>query len=220
MNRSDMLATLADVLVALVQTHPVRVGVDGVSAAGKTTLANELAEVIQRRGRPALRICLDNFKRPWSERHQYDRESAEGYYRNAYDYELIRREVLEPLGPLGNGRFRTANIDPVTQVRWSDAVEMASINAIALIDGVFLFRPELNRFWDFRIFVEIDFALVLERGVARDLAWVDSPSDAEELYRTRYIPSEQLYLDKVHPYLYADVIIDNRNVDTPHLRWR
>jgi len=48
-----VLAELADAIVRLRLAHPTRVGVDGVDAAGKTTLADELAGQIERRGRPA-----------------------------------------------------------------------------------------------------------------------------------------------------------------------
>lgn len=49
----------------------VRVAVDGRTAAGKTTLGHELAKVLADEERVVLRATLDDFKRPWSERHLY-----------------------------------------------------------------------------------------------------------------------------------------------------
>ena len=40
MSRNQVLDQLADIVVAIERPHPVRVAVDGVDAAGKTTLAN------------------------------------------------------------------------------------------------------------------------------------------------------------------------------------
>jgi uridine kinase len=77
--------------------------------------------------------------------------------------------------------------------------ETAPADAILLVDGVFLYRPELNDLWDFGIFVDIDFDLVLERGSQRDQAWMDSLAAAEDRYRNRYIPGEKLYLAAVRP---------------------
>jgi hypothetical protein len=77
--QADVLAHRADLIVALVRPHPVRVGVDGYSASGKTTLADALMGPIESRGRPCLRASLDTFKRPRAERHRYDRESGAGY---------------------------------------------------------------------------------------------------------------------------------------------
>lgn len=215
-----MLTALTDAILARVLPHPVRVGIDGCSTAGKTSLADELAAAVQQRGRAAVRISLDDFKRPWSERHRYDRESAAGYYRNAYDYPLIQREVLEPLGPDGNLSYRSAHLDPLTQCPRPDAIMCAVPDTIALIEGVFLFRPELNRFWDFRIFVEIDEARIMERGVVRDQAWVGSAAATAALYTDRYIPSERLYLAEVAPQQHADVIVNNNHIYAPKIRWR
>ena len=44
-------------------------------------------------------------------RHRQGRESAIGYYEDAYDFGALARELLEPLGPAGNRRYRTSVID-------------------------------------------------------------------------------------------------------------
>lgn len=212
-----VLPQLADLIVSVIRPHPVRVGIDGFSASGKTTLADALVGPITARGRPCLRASLDNFKRPWAESHLYDRETGEGYYRNAYDYGLIRSALLEPLGPDGSRHFRSAHIDPLTQTIIAHATGVAADDAIMLVDGVFLFRPELNAFWDFRIFIDINAAHVLERGARRDVAWTGSPTTAEALYRDRYIPSEEIYVAAVAPHALADVIVDNRDLAAPRL---
>jgi uridine kinase len=79
----------------------LRVGIDGLTAAGKTSFGHELAQRISRAGRPVLRASLDDFKKPWRDRHLYDRESGEGYYRNAFDYAAVRRLLLETAGAAG-----------------------------------------------------------------------------------------------------------------------
>jgi uridine kinase len=93
----------------------LRVGIDGLTAAGKTSFGHELAERISSADRPVLRASLDDFKKPWSDRHLYDRESGEGYYRNAFDYAGDRRLLLEPAGPAGSGNCVLCSIDPLTR---------------------------------------------------------------------------------------------------------
>ncbi|MGW6199542.1 hypothetical protein ACWF0M_25550 [Kribbella sp. NPDC055110] len=76
--RAAVLGELADVVLAVGRAHPVRVGVDGCSAAGKTTLADELAEVLRGRGgRDVVRVGLDYFKRAPELRTAYPIGSAE-----------------------------------------------------------------------------------------------------------------------------------------------
>ncbi len=43
MNRIQRMKEIADHILKLNLTHPTRVGVSGITAAGKTTFANELA---------------------------------------------------------------------------------------------------------------------------------------------------------------------------------
>jgi uridine kinase len=50
----------------------LRLAVDGRTAAGKTTLGHELASLLADAGQVVLRASLDDFKRPWAERHRYD----------------------------------------------------------------------------------------------------------------------------------------------------
>jgi uridine kinase len=91
-------------------------------------------------------------------------------------------------------------------------------DAIVIADGAYLLRPELRGLWDFRIFVEIDFDLVLARGAARDSAWVGSAQAAAEQYRRYYIPAERIYDAEADPRAHADVIVDNRDIADPVLR--
>lgn len=216
--RARVLAELAALVAAVDRPHPVRVGIDGWSAAGKTTLAGELAAAIIAAGRPAVQASLDDFKTASVRRGRFPAGSAQEYYYEMYDYPAIRAELLEPLGPGGSRAFRPAIFDQQRQAELPVVRETATDDTIVLVEGAFLGRPELNDLWDFHIFVDIDFDQVLERGSRRDSAWMDSLAAAEERYRTRYIPGEKLYLEAVHPHDHADVIVDNRDLDRPRLR--
>src|SRR3972149_3759532 len=57
MNREQLLAQLASMLLSIQQPHPIRVAVDGIDAAGKTTLADELAAPIESRRRGVRAGC-------------------------------------------------------------------------------------------------------------------------------------------------------------------
>src|SRR3954453_8657323 len=79
--RQQMLGGLADRILALRLDHPTRVGIDGHSAAGKTTLADELATSLRgKTARPVLCVTLDRFKRHAEMRTQYPAGSRKSYY--------------------------------------------------------------------------------------------------------------------------------------------
>jgi uridine kinase len=193
----------------------LRVGIDGLTAAGKTSLGHELAERISRTGRPVLRASLDDFKKPWRDRHLYDRESGEGYYRNAFDYAAVTKLLLEPAGAAGSGDCVLCSIDPLTQVDHSAVITRAAPDAVLIVDGVFAFRPEINEHWEFRIWLDVDPKVSLRRGVGRDEDWAGS--EAEAVHRNRYHVSEQIYLAEVDPVRLVDVVIDNSDFDRPRI---
>jgi hypothetical protein len=56
--RAVVLRQLAQMIMEIERPHPVRVGVDGFSAAGESTLADELAVMVTAR-RPYLRAETD-----------------------------------------------------------------------------------------------------------------------------------------------------------------
>jgi len=193
----------------------LRVAVDGPTAAGKTSLGHELAREISRAGRPVLRASLDDFKKPWADRHLYDRESGEGYYRNAFDYPAVTRLLLEPASAAGSGECALCSIDPLTQLDHSGVITPAARDAVLIVDGVFAFRPEINKHWDYRIWLQVDADTSLQRGARRDRGWAGS--EAEALHRDRYLVAERLYVDEVDPIRLADAAIDNSALQRPRI---
>jgi uridine kinase len=216
--RRQVLGELADRILALRPAHPTRVGIDGHSAAGKTTLADELAAALHgKTTRPVLRVMIDHFKRHVDLRTQYPPGSPESYYYEMFDVDAIRDELLAPLGPGGNRRYRTQIMDFSGRTPIDSEVHVAQEDAILLADGGFLQKPALARHWDLRVYLHIEVADVLHRGPIRDQAWMDSAEAAAERYRSYYIPGEELYLAEVRPAEQADIVIDNRDFEAPRI---
>ncbi len=209
--RSVVLGQIADRILAR-GSRRVRVAVDGRTAAGKTTLGHELARRLVDAGRVVLRASLDDFKRPWAEAHCYDRVSGAGYYRNAFDLAAIRDLLLAPAHPSGTGLVALCSIDPLTQFDHSATRVPMPEDGILVVDGVFALRPELDPYWDLRIWVDVSPGLSLHRGTGRDAAR-EGASQAEALHRDRYGPAEAIYIAEVDPVARADIVVDNTSVD-------
>ena len=219
--RTALVEALADA-VGRRRHGRVRVAIDGMTAAGKTSLGHELAAAVRRRGRPTLRASLDDFKKPWRDAREkgYDRVSGAGYYRNAPDFASARDLLLAPAGADGSGRVVLCAHDPLTGVDHRHIVVEAPDDAVLIVDSVFAFRPEYDEFWDLRIWLDIDPELALRRGIDRDTEMEGSRSEAEALHRDRYHPAELLYLAEVDPVARADVVIDNTDFAAPTvIRW-
>ncbi len=216
--RAETLAELAGVILAVHRPHPVRVAIDGCSAAGKTTLADDLGQVLRARtDRAIIRVGIDHFKRAAESRTAYPRDSPESYYLDSWDNAAIRDRLLIPLGPGGDRRFQAGIMDLRARAALNRSVQVAPDDAVLLADGVFLQRPELDPYWDLRVYVDVSFDEVLRRGVARDQQWIGSAADAERRYHTKYIPGERRYLDEVRPRERAEVVVVNEEPAKPEL---
>jgi len=60
--RWAVLDRVIEAVLALSPTGIVRVGIDGVDGAGKSTLADELRDRLASSGRPVIRATVDGFR--------------------------------------------------------------------------------------------------------------------------------------------------------------
>lgn len=213
--RDELLSRLAEAVGSVTITHPTRVAIDGPPAAGKTTLADELAVVLRAQGREVIRATAESFHLPRAQRYRRGEFSPEGCYHDSFDYDTLRRVLLDPLGPGGDRRYQQAVYDMGTDTALSQPVATASADAVLLLDGVFLLRPELIDRWDLRIFVSAAFERALDRGRIRDQARLGSIAEVERRFRGRYIPAQQLYFATVRPTDHADIIVHNDEPQRP-----
>ncbi len=220
MTHPDLITELADRIAAIQLPHPTRVAIDGVDAAGKTMLADELVAPLQARGREAIRASIDGFHRPRAERYARGTDSPEGYYYDSFDYAALHAALLDPLGPNGTREYRRRVFDYRADAPVHDPTRVCSADAILLFDGVFLLRPELAACWDYRIFVHVDFAVALARALARDEKMFGSAENARARYLNRYIPGQRIYFQAVQPQRLADVIVDNNDPAEPRFLFK
>jgi uridine kinase len=216
-NRIDVLNTIIRNILARRESHPLRIGISGITSSGKTTLANELTGQLQGMGVEVIRAMMDDFHNPKSIRYQKGRGSAKGYYADAYDHEALLNKLLKPLGPNGNRQYSVKSHDLSTDLYVDIPPETAQQNSVLIIDGTFLFKRDLREELDFKIFVHTDFDVALERGSLREQHALGGLENAKKVFQERYHPASRMYLKECEPAKYADVIVRNNDLDQPEL---
>jgi uridine kinase len=194
----------------------LRVAVDGVDGAGKTTFADELAAALRSRGVPVVRASVDGFHNPAEVRYRSGPASPEGFFRDSYDYALLKSALLDPLGADGDRRIRRAVYDVSRNEPVDDGVQQVAPGAVLVLDGIFLHRPELRGYWDLSVFLEVDFAISVARLARRD----GSPADPADPANARYVDGQRIYLVECAPADAADMVVDNNDLAHPVLRRR
>ncbi|HYF23358.1 MAG TPA: hypothetical protein VD929_08175 [Caulobacteraceae bacterium] len=213
--RDAAIRVVADRLLDLSAGRTIRVAVDGRTAAGKTTLAGELAAAI---GARAIRASLDGFHRPRAERWARGRGSAVGYYEDARDYGAVRRLLLDPLGPGGDGLYQTGCFDLENDRPAEGAPLGAAPGSVLIVDGTFLQRPEFDGAWEAVVFVAAPAEVTIARGITRDRAELGDA--AEALHRERYEGAWTLYKAACDPERRAWVLFDNTDPAQPRAVFR
>lgn len=212
-----VVADLAERLAGLSSPGPaLRVAIDGQTAAGKTSFAAALVLALKALGRPAEGAELDGFHNPRAVRWAKGRASPLGYYEDARDLAAVRRLLLDPLGPGGDGRYATASFDLAADAPLDPDWRTAPEGLVLVFDGSFLQKPALRPGLDVVIFLEVPDALAAKRGAARDRAMLGD--QAEALYRDRYAPAFRLYRAEVDPIAGADAVVDMSDFETPVLQ--
>ena len=210
MSLDVLIAEVASVLAAFCDPHPFRIGVDGRTGVGKTTFADDLADALAMWNRHIMRAELDGFHNPRDIRYARGRLDPDGYYRDARDHAAIRRLLLDPLGPEGDGRYALESFDLHTDQRVPPQWRQARSHDTALIcDGSFLQRPELRDGFDCVIFLRSSAETSRARGLSRD------GRHMRKVYDTRYLPAFDIYEREVGPEAQADLVIDVTDVARP-----
>jgi uridine kinase len=214
--RTDVLRSLANTLIELQHEHPLRVAIDGITASGKTTLGNELTAAITECGRPVIRIRMDDFHHRREHRYRQGKDSARGYYQDAYDFDTLNRRVLTPLGPDGDLLFSRRIIDLASNTPIDEPAERAASDGILITDGSFM-QAHHRASWDIVIFVNTSFEEALRRGITRDAEQLGGAVEAEQRYVHRYHSAARMYIDDLNPIQTADFVMDNDDPSNPRL---
>ena len=86
-------------------------------------------------------------------------------------------------------------------------------DAILLLDGIFVHRPELSPYWDFSIFLDTRFDVSIPRTARRG----GGSPEVEAEGNRRYILGQRLYLAECDPKSLATIVVDNDDPESPNL---
>lgn len=201
--------------------RPVIVGINGVDGSGKTTLSINLTDALLAMGVPVCRISVDDFLHPREHRYRRGPQSPRGYYEDSVDYEAMIEEALKPAfnAKGGSVQCKTKHFDLISNRRLTVYEDLAETSCL-LIEGIFLFRPEIIPFLHIKIFVHADFGAVLNRVITRDRGSLGDEAAVRSRYEKRYIPGQKLYLNEVKPADISDVVVENSNYNQPAVIFR
>lgn len=187
---------------------PLVVGINGVDTSGKTIFTKELDSYLSKRGIKTQTILMDDFHNPSQIRNK-EKNTIVSYINNAFDLLKIESELLRPITKEGllDNELTLLDIDEDKFTKCKRYI--VDKDTIVLVEGVLLFREPLNKYFDFRMFIDISFDEVLRRAKQRDVALFGD--DVAHRYNKKYIPIQKLYIEKYSPKDISDIVINNED---------
>jgi uridine kinase len=212
LSKAEVIAGLADEILHNYGKGRAIVAVDGLDGAGKTRFADALAAQLGIGHRAVFRASIDDFHWPRVRRYARGRDSAEGFYRDSYDYETFKRVLVEPFrspGAIGSFVLQAFDLkrDAPFEPKWSSG----PADALLVVDGIFLNRPELRGLWNYSIWLDVEPDTAAARVIVRDAEEFEHDIANPE----RYSGGQELYLAEATPREAATAIIDNNDYDHP-----
>lgn len=181
--------------------------VDGIDAVGNAAFADAFAEVLAEDGSTVYRASMEGFQRPRAERYARGQDSPEGCYRDSYDYATFQRVLVDPFRTGGSTGFQLSAFDAARDVPVEAQWTTAPRDAVLLVDGVFLLRPELRRLWNWSLWLEVTPAAAFAR------AGGDPDPDAPGNARLR--GGHALYVREAQPQRAASATVENSDAAHP-----
>ena len=169
--------------------RPLFIAIEGHSAAGKSTLANRIAEAMNE----VTIIHTDDFYRVMPEAERFNLTPEEGYERY-YEWQRLK-DVLETLGA---GRLAEYKRYDWSANKLGETVSIKP-EGIIIVEGCYSLRPELYPFYGLSFYVEAPSTLRLERQRNRD--------DNSATWVARWHAAESYHFIKNAPEKYADLVL-------------
>ena len=172
--------------------HPYLVGVDGMSAAGKSTFSERLGEAIGAENQAYSIIPMDDLFS--IELHQQEKDSLYP----GFDMEWIRCKVISPLKDGKTVKFRRYDMISKSMAEVREIPE----NIIIIFDGVFTTGRLLGDYLDLRIWLDCPRETVLERGEIRS-------GEPRSAWESKWLPAEDAYITREASLWTSDLTVDS-----------
>lgn len=191
--------------------RPFVVGITGIDSSGKTMFTKALASFLVARNRKVQVINLDDFHNPVEIRYAGENQ-ADSYYHRSFNIQTVIENLLIPVHRKGEHSVTLELLDMHTDKFGINREYAFHPDTIVLFEGVFLFRKELAKYIDLKVYLEIPFSESKRRAGARD------SKEVFEKYDTKYLPAQARYLEEYPPGDVADIVIDNTDWEFPSVR--
>ena len=177
-------------------TQSFVVGINGIDCSGKTTFAKSVSKYFTHHKIENDHLDIDNFNNSVIESETY-----KAFVSDSWDEENLNKyyELI---------------------INYSDAIRAVSESkkkySLVILEGIFIYKPQLVDLFDLKIYLDIDISLGRKRFAERRSLKQDKRPF--EIYDEIWMLSHIRYESEVHPKRISNLVIDCNDESKPVLR--
>jgi len=162
---TDVFDALAAEILARSGKGRAIVAVDGALGTGTPAFAAGLVDALRRRSHKTFLASLEDFHREVQKEVGTEYDVA-GFGRSDYDYSLLKRALIDPFLMGGTG-FQLKGFDRDRNVPFQSKWDTGPADAVLVIEGHLLLRPELRDNWHYTAWLRSD-TVAVEKEYERE----------------------------------------------------
>ena len=186
--------------------HARLVALSGIDASGKGYTASRLVPLLKQSGETVALVNLDGWLNLPPVRFSAV-DPASHFYRHAFRFGELFERLIDPLVESGSVEAPADLVEETATAYHRHTYRFCNISTV-LLEGIFLLRRELRQRYDFRVWVDCDVPLALERALARRQEGL-SPEETRRAFETIYFPAQRIHFAEDDPVASADLIFEN-----------
>lgn len=169
-----------------VARRPIIIGIDGFGGAGKSTFAKKLKVALG----DAYIVHVDDF---------FIEDKATDADKSNFDRDRLERQVLMPI----------RSGQPAVYQTYDSETESLTVPAVTyvIIEGVSAYHPNIEHYYDYKIFIDTPIKIAKQRGSYRDKKLGEDNDLLWPLWTATYAKYKRIH----KPDQRADFILDTTN---------
>jgi phosphoglycolate phosphatase len=210
---NDSLEQIFEQITAkiIIRKTPFIIGINGFDGAGKTVFTKKYHQFLLNQGYKSHIIHLDDFHNNLEKRREGPNE-IQAYIDNAFNLDLVEL-ILKSLK--NEGKFdQTLTLLNLETDTYNIEKHFTIENyTIVLLEGVLLYRDQINPYFDLRIFLDVTTEVSLSRNISRE--FLKDPKEVRKRFEIKYSKIQNWYYNSYKPHLISDVVINNNDYNNP-----
>ncbi|MBR6254736.1 MAG: hypothetical protein K6E26_08135 [Clostridiales bacterium] len=189
-------------------------GIDGIEFSGRKVFTSKLAKYFELLGKEYDVVELEDYHRAVEASYKGE-DPVESFYFNGFNTEKLITEVLKPFSKTGTIDKVVYCLDSSNDSFVNERYYSLSEDGVMILIGTMMYREPLKRYFDVTVYIRCDY-----REAEHRASLVETPlygEDPVEVYRTKHIPAQKMYVSRHDPMAGRDFVIDNSNYHRPFL---